>query len=69
MTKREITTGALITLLLGLAAPLWAQVQLPDPVYQISMSASYEPEDHHIDGAEEPGHDEDEPEETGPPEE
>ena len=51
MTKREITTGALITLLLGLAAPLWAQVQLPDPVYQISMSASYEPEDHHIDGS------------------
>ena len=34
------------------ALPVSAQVQLPDPVYQVSMSASYEPETHLVQGSE-----------------
>ncbi len=34
------------------AAPVCAQVALPEPVYQVRMSASFAPEDHGIEGVE-----------------
>jgi hypothetical protein len=34
------------------ARPVYAQVELPEPVYQVSMSASYEPDQHRIAGVE-----------------
>lgn len=46
--KRGLIAGASILIA---ATTALAQVELPEPVYQISMSASYEPQDHHIDGS------------------
>jgi len=51
MTKDLITATALAIGLLVVTIPAGAQVELPDPVYQVSMRASYEPETHHIEGS------------------
>jgi len=47
---KTTTTIAAVCALITVG-PALAQVELPEPVYQISMSASYEPESHHIEGA------------------
>ncbi len=44
-------TMTLITIAVA-ALPVSAQVELPDPVYQVSMSASYEPETQLVQGSE-----------------
>ncbi len=36
----------------GAALPVEAQVELPEPVYQVSLSASYQPEDQKVQGSE-----------------
>ena len=39
-----------VVTIVAVALPVLAQVELPEPVYQVSMSASYEPETHQVQG-------------------
>ena len=50
MRKPLINVGAVAAVMVIAATTVCAQIELPEPVYQVSMSASYEPEDHHIEG-------------------
>lgn len=50
MRKPLINFGAVAAVMVIAATTVCAQIELPEPVYQVSMSASYEPEDHHIEG-------------------
>lgn len=46
------TILAAVSAALATVAPAAAQVELPEPVYQVRMSASYDPDDHHVRGLE-----------------
>ena len=50
MRRTLIEIGATAVAMVSAAMPVCAQVELPEPVYQVSMSASYERDSHHIDG-------------------
>ena len=52
MKTNALHRWAAATFIVAVALPVCAQVQLPDPVYQVRMSASYEPEGHQVRGVE-----------------
>jgi hypothetical protein len=52
MRKNVIMIGAVAIATVSATLPVRAQVELPEPVYQVRMSASYEANDHHIEGVE-----------------
>ena len=50
MRKILVNIGAAAIAMVSAAMPVCAQVELPKPVYQVRMSASYEPNDNRIEG-------------------
>ena len=52
MTRRVVPIFVVAVMMTALAGPLWAQVALPDPVYQVNMSAGYDADSHQVRGVE-----------------
>ena len=52
MKTNALHRWAVAPFFITVALPVCAQVQLPDPVYQVRMAASYEPEGHQVRGVE-----------------
>jgi len=50
MRKPLVNFGVWAAVMAITATMVCAQVELPEPVYQVSMSASYEPENHQVEG-------------------
>jgi len=51
-SKPTRATAVVIVTVIAAAMTVQAQVEMPEPVYQVSMSASYEPEEHQLQGTE-----------------
>ena len=49
MRKSVFVFGVLAVAMVVAAPSVCAQVELPEPVYQVSMSASFEPNENHIE--------------------
>ena len=52
MTRRAVPMYVVAVMMTALAGPLWAQVALPDPVYQVNMSAGYDADSRQVRGVE-----------------
>jgi hypothetical protein len=52
MARRGIPLGVVIVVATALAGPALAQVALPDPVYQVSMTAGYDADSQQVRGVE-----------------
>jgi len=50
--RQVVMCGAAAIIAVAVGLPATAQVELPEPVYQVGMSASYQPNDHIVKGVE-----------------